>query len=47
MPKATATCNSIINLMYRATPWANGADGTYRPPRQAKGMGGKEIASSE
>jgi hypothetical protein len=23
MPKSTATCNSIINLMYNATTWAN------------------------
>lgn len=26
MPKSTATCNSIINLMYRAAAWANVAD---------------------
>jgi hypothetical protein len=32
MPKATATCNSIINLMYRATPWANVADNAASSP---------------
>jgi len=26
MPKSTATCNSIVNLMYSATDWANVAD---------------------
>lgn len=26
MPKATAICNSILNLMYRAEAWANVAD---------------------
>lgn len=26
MPKSTPTCNSIVNLMYRATAWANVAD---------------------
>ena len=26
MPKSTSTCNSIVNLMYRATAWANVAD---------------------
>jgi hypothetical protein len=32
MPKATATCNSIINLMYRATAWANVADNAASSP---------------
>lgn len=32
MPKATAACNSIINLMYRATAWANVADNASSSP---------------
>lgn len=32
MPKATAACNSIVNLMYRATPWANVADNAAASP---------------
>lgn len=32
MPKSTATCNSIVNLMYRATPWANVADNAASSP---------------
>lgn len=32
MPKSTATCNSIINLMYRATAWANVADNAAASP---------------
>lgn len=32
MPKSTSTCNSIINLMYRATAWANVADNAASSP---------------
>ena len=32
MPKSTATCNSILNLMYRATAWANVADNAASSP---------------
>lgn len=32
MPKSTPTCNSIINLMYRATAWANVADNAASSP---------------
>ncbi|HSW33434.1 MAG TPA: hypothetical protein VLH36_07440 [Steroidobacteraceae bacterium] len=32
MPKSTATCNSILNLMYRATAWANVADNAAASP---------------
>ena len=32
MPKSTPTCNSIVNLMYRATPWANVADNAAASP---------------
>jgi hypothetical protein len=32
MPKGTPTCNSIINLMYRATAWANVADNAAAVP---------------
>lgn len=32
MPKSTATCNSIINLMYRALAWANVADNAASAP---------------
>ena len=32
MPKSTPTCNSIINLMYRATAWANVADNAASAP---------------
>ena len=32
MPKATATCNSILALMYNATGWANVADNTATSP---------------
>jgi hypothetical protein len=32
MPKSTATCNAIINLMYSATDWANVADDAAAAP---------------
>lgn len=32
MAKSTATCNSILNLMYRATAWANVADNAAASP---------------
>lgn len=32
MPKSTPTCNSIVNLMYRATAWANVADNASSSP---------------
>lgn len=32
MPKATTICNSILNLMYRATAWANVADNAAASP---------------
>lgn len=32
MPKSTATCNSVINLMYRAVAWANVADNAAASP---------------
>ena len=32
MPKSTPTCNSIVNLMYRATAWANVADNAASGP---------------
>ena len=32
MPKSTATCNSIVNLMYSATDWANVADDAAASP---------------
>ncbi len=32
MPKSTPTCNSIVNLMYRATAWANVADNAASSP---------------
>ena len=32
MPKSTATCNSIINLMYRATAWSSVADNAASSP---------------
>ena len=32
MPKGTPTCNSIINLMYKATNWANVADNASAAP---------------
>lgn len=32
MPKSTSTCNSIVNLMYRATAWANVADNAGSSP---------------
>ena len=32
MPKSTATCNSILNLMYRATAWSNVADNAASSP---------------
>jgi hypothetical protein len=32
MPKATAACNSVVNLMYRATAWANVADNAAASP---------------
>jgi len=32
MPKGTATCNSILGIMYNATPWANVADNAASSP---------------
>lgn len=32
MPKSTPTCNSVVNLMYRATAWANVADNAASSP---------------
>lgn len=32
MPKATAICNSILGLMYRAAAWANVADNAASSP---------------
>lgn len=32
MPKSTPTCNSIINLMYRETTWANVAENASAAP---------------
>lgn len=32
MPKSTAACNSILALMYNATPWANVADNAASAP---------------
>lgn len=32
MPKSTSTCNSIVNLMYRATAWASVADNAASSP---------------
>jgi hypothetical protein len=32
MPKSTVTCNNIVNLMYRATAWANVADNAASSP---------------
>lgn len=32
MPKATAICNSIVNIMYRAVAWANVADNAATAP---------------
>lgn len=32
MPKSTPTCNSIVNLLYRATPFANVADNAASSP---------------
>lgn len=32
MPKSTSTCNSILALMYNATPWANVADNAASSP---------------
>lgn len=32
MPKSTDTCNRIVNLMYRATAWANVADNAAASP---------------
>jgi hypothetical protein len=32
MPKSTATCNSILALMYNATAWANVADNAASTP---------------
>lgn len=32
MPKATAICNSIVGLMYRAAAWANVADNAASSP---------------
>jgi hypothetical protein len=32
MPKSTSTCNSIINLMYRATAWADVAENDTSSP---------------
>ena len=32
MPKSTDACNRILNLMYRATAWANVADNAASSP---------------
>lgn len=32
MPKSTDTCNKVLNLMYRATAWANVADNAAASP---------------
>lgn len=32
MPKSTAACNNILNLMYRAVAWANVADNAATSP---------------
>lgn len=32
MPKSTDACNKILNLMYRATAWANVADNAASAP---------------
>lgn len=32
MPKSTATCNSLVNLLYRATAFANVADNAATAP---------------
>jgi hypothetical protein len=32
MPKSTVVCNSILALMYNATPWANVADNAAAAP---------------
>lgn len=32
MPKSTPTCNNLVNLMYRATAWANVADNAASSP---------------
>lgn len=32
MPKSTGTCNSILNLMYRATAWADVAENDSSSP---------------
>ena len=32
MPKSTDTCNRILNLMYRATPWPTVADNAAATP---------------
>ena len=32
MPKSTSACNSILALMYNATPWANVADNAASAP---------------
>jgi hypothetical protein len=32
MPKSTPTCNSIVNLIYRATAWAKVADNAASSP---------------
>ncbi len=32
MPKSTDTCNKVLNLMYRATAWANVADNAASAP---------------
>lgn len=32
MPKSTSTCNSLINLLYRAVAWANVADNAAASP---------------
>lgn len=32
MPKSTSACNSLLNLLYRATAWANVADNAASSP---------------
>jgi len=38
MPKSTSVCNSILALMYNATPWANVADNAASSPLTAIAM---------
>jgi hypothetical protein len=38
MPKSTSVCNSILALIYNATPWANVADNAASSPLTAIAM---------